>query len=81
MATFQVTVVGHGVADTWTVEKNPAAAWLTIESPTDPQTESGPVNYSVTLNTGTDRTTDLTVNGETFTVTQTGPGGKAEQQA
>lgn len=63
--TFHVTVTGAG---TWTAAT--AASWITIVSPTDPQSVDGDVTYSVTDNTGAERIGDITVNGKTFAVTQ-----------
>jgi len=69
-ASFTVTMTGPGISGTWTVDKDAAATWLTVDSPTTPQTADGPVNYSVTANTGAARSANIYVNGQTFTVTQ-----------
>jgi hypothetical protein len=66
---FQVTMTGEG---TWTATGG--APWLTIDSPTGPQTQSGDVNYTVDANDGPGtRAGDIQVNTETFTVTQAAP--------
>lgn len=64
-ASFHVTVTGAG---TWTAET--AASWVTIVSPTTPQSVDGDVTYAVTANTAAERTADITVNGKTFAITQ-----------
>lgn len=68
-ANFAVTKTGGG---TWTATKDPAATWLTIVSPTTPQSASGTVTYAVTTNTGAMRSANIDVNGKTFAVTQSG---------
>ena len=69
---FTVTMTGPGVSNTWTVDKDSEATWLTVTSPTVPQTESGTVSYSVAATTVA-RVAHMYVNGKTFTVTQTYP--------
>lgn len=74
-ASFTVTITGPGVSGTWTAVADAGAAWLTIVSPTDPQTVSGDVQYAVEANTDpTPRSADITVNLASFTVTQAGTG-------
>jgi hypothetical protein len=65
---FRVTMTGTG---TWTASGG--TAWLTIDSPTAPQTQSGDVHYTVgpNLDAGV-RAGDINVNSESFTVTQAG---------
>jgi len=65
---FHVTITGPGISGTWTAET--AAAWITIVSPTTPQSVDGDVTYAVAANTGTVRMADINVNGKVFTVTQ-----------
>jgi hypothetical protein len=70
---FAVTVTGTGESGTWTAEKDAAADWLTIDSPTEPQTEDGTVDYTVASNgTGAERVAHIYVNGKTHTITQAG---------
>lgn len=70
---FTVTVDGPGVSGTWTVDKDAGADWLTVSSPTTPQTESGDVIADVAANVdATERTANLYINGKTFTVNQAG---------
>lgn len=65
---FTVTQTGTG---TWSATSG--AAWLTVVSPTTPQSASGSVTYAVTANTtGTSRNANITVNDKTFAVTQAG---------
>jgi hypothetical protein len=65
---FRVMVTGTG---TWTATAG--AAWLTIDSPTTPQSQSGDVHYTVAPNSDPSvRSGDIHVNSETFTVTQAG---------
>lgn len=71
-ASFTVTVTGPGTSGTWTVDKDAAATWLNVVSPTSPQTESGLVNYLVAPGAEA-RTAHFYVNGKTFTVNQTAP--------
>jgi hypothetical protein len=67
---FRVTMTNEG---TWTASGG--TVWLTIDSPTAPQTQSGDVHYTVAPNTDTGvRAGDIQVNSETFTVTQAGTG-------
>jgi Bacteriophage lambda head decoration protein D/Putative binding domain, N-terminal len=67
-SSFRVTMTGPGVSGTWTAEKD--VTWLTIVSPTAPQNADGDVTYAVAANVGAMRTGKITVNGKTFTVTQ-----------
>ncbi len=53
----------------WTAVSN--ATWIAITSGTN-GSGNGSVNYSVSSNTGADRTGTLTIVGRTFTVSQTG---------
>jgi hypothetical protein len=70
---FTVTVTGEGQSGTWTVDKDSTADWLTVQSPTEPQTESGEVLADVASNIGgAGRTAHMYINGKTFTVTQAG---------
>ena len=71
-ASFLVTITGVGASGTWTVDKDAVDTWLTIVSPTTPQSDDGSVNYNVTANAGAERTGNIYVNGKTFTVTQSG---------
>ncbi len=48
-----------------------ADAWITI-TPPNAGTGTGPVNYTVTANTGPARTGAIAAGGQTFTITQTG---------
>jgi hypothetical protein len=65
---FRVMITGTG---TWTATSG--TAWLTIDSPTAPQTQSGDVHYTVDPNSDTGvRAGDINVNSESFTVTQAG---------
>ena len=68
--TFDVAITGEGVSGTWTVEVEASALWITVVSPTTPQSTDGRVDYDVAENLGVQRSGDMTVNGETFTVTQ-----------
>jgi hypothetical protein len=63
---FRVTMDGEGM---WAATTG--TTWLTIDSPTVPQTQSGDVHYTVApnLDPGT-RSGDIQVNSEVFTVTQ-----------
>ena len=68
---FEVTITGSGASGTWTVDiLNAARTWLTLNSPTAPQSADGPVTFSVWANTGAERTGKFFVNGQPFTVTQ-----------
>lgn len=68
---FNVTITGSGASGTWTVDiENAARGWLTVDSPTTPESVDGPVMYSVWANTGAERTGKFFVNGQPFTVTQ-----------
>jgi hypothetical protein len=69
-STFQVTMTGAEVGRTWTAVADPASPWLTVVSPTGPQTASGSVTYAVAANTGATRTGKITVNDQTYMVTQ-----------
>jgi hypothetical protein len=53
----------------WTAISN--VSWITITSGSS-GTGNGTVNYSVSTNTGSQRTGTITIAGETFTVTQEG---------
>jgi hypothetical protein len=66
---FQVNMSGPG---TWTAVADPAKTWLTVVGPTGPQSADGTVTYAVAANTGAARNSTITVNGKTFTVTQSG---------
>ena len=66
-ATFHVAITGPG---SWTAVADPAAPWLTVVAPVTPQSADGDVTYAVEANTGPERTGGITVNGQTFTVTQ-----------
>ncbi len=66
-SSFQVTSPGPG---TWSAVVDPGKTWLTVVSPTAPQTGDGTVTYAVAANTGASRTANITVNGKTFAVTQ-----------
>jgi len=57
-------------AETWTAVSDPAAPWLTVISPTSPQTGDGDVTYAVEANVGPERVGGITVNDQMFTVTQ-----------
>jgi hypothetical protein len=67
-ASFHVTITGPGISGTWTAEET--SPWLTIVSPTTPQSVDGDVTYAASANAGAVRTADITVNGKVFTVTQ-----------
>lgn len=69
---FTVTMTGAGESASWTAEKDASADWLTINSPTGPQTADGTVYYSVAMNTGPARSAAIYVNGKTFTIAQAG---------
>ena len=71
---FTVTMTGPGISNTWTVDKQSEATWLTITAPPEdtPQSADGTVNYTVTENTNSARTGAFYVNGKTFTVDQEG---------
>jgi hypothetical protein len=71
-STFHVAMTGPGTSRTWTATPDAAAPWLTIVSPTAPQSVDGDVTYAVTENLGESRTGNITVNGKTFAVTQSG---------
>ena len=65
-ASFHVT----SASGTWTAVSDPAAPWLTVVSPTTPQTGDGDVAYAVEANIGPERVGGITVNDQMFTVTQ-----------
>ena len=67
-ASFHVAITGPGVSGTWTAETT--AAWITIVSPTDPQSVDGDVFYAVADNVDVERTANIDVNGKTFAITQ-----------
>lgn len=69
---FTVTITGAGTSGTWTATSDAVATWLTIDSPTTPQTVDGEVDYTVSANIGAARTANIYVNGKTFTVNQAG---------
>ncbi len=70
---FDVTITGAGTSGTWTVDKDAAATWLTLVSPTTPQATDGTVDYDVAPNdTAEERVAHFYTNGKTFTVTQDG---------
>jgi hypothetical protein len=69
---FTVTITGAGTSGEWTATSDAVATWLTIDSPTTPQTVDGSVNYTVAANTGAVRTGNIYVNGQTHTVNQAG---------
>ena len=69
---FDVTITGEGTSGTWTVDKDSTALWLTVVSPTTPQSVDGSVTYDVAENLGVLREAHFYVNGKTFTVTQDG---------
>jgi len=70
---FDVTITGPGTSGTWTAEKDAVADWLTLDSPTTPQSTDGQVQYTVAANaTGSPRSANIYVNGQTFAITQAG---------
>ncbi len=69
---FAVAMTGPGESGTWTVDKDAVDDWLTIDSPTTPQSADGQVMYTVDANAGAARSAGIYVNGKTFTVTQAG---------
>jgi hypothetical protein len=70
---FDVTITGPGTSGTWTAEKDAVADWLTLDSPTTPQSTDGQVQYTVAANaTGVARSANIYVNGQTFAITQAG---------
>lgn len=77
--TFTVTMTGPGVSNAWTVDKQSEATWLTIVSPTGPQTVSGTVSYTAAENTNAARTGDMYINGKTFTVDQAGVAARSKK--
>jgi hypothetical protein len=65
-----VTMTGPGVDNTWQVDKQAEATWLTIDSPPEdtPQPASGLVSYTVQANTGAaELRGSLYINGKTHT--------------
>jgi hypothetical protein len=65
-----VTMTGEGVDNTWRVDKQVEATWLTIDSPPEdtPQSADGTVSYTVAANTGiTELRGALYINGKTHT--------------
>lgn len=70
--TVDVRITGAGQSGTWTATKDASATWLTIIAPDEPQSLDGQVLYSVSINTGAQRTANIYVNGKTHTVTQEG---------
>lgn len=70
-ATFAVAKDLAGSPGTWFPTKDASALWLTINSPTTPQTANGNVSYTTIANaSGVARVGHIYVNGQTFTVTQ-----------
>jgi len=69
---FAVTVTGPGTSGTWTVDQDSTATWLTVDSPTEPQSASGAVDFTVEANAGAARSANMYVNGKTFAVNQAG---------
>jgi hypothetical protein len=69
---FQVTITGGGQSGTWMVDPESEASWITVLSPALPQSADGPVDYTVDINAGPERTGHMYVNGKTFTVVQAG---------
>ena len=67
---FTVTITAPGTSGTWTADKDAAADWLTIDSPTAPQSADGAVDYTAAANLGAARSAAIYVNGKTFTVNQ-----------
>jgi hypothetical protein len=67
---FTVTITGEGTSGTWEATSDAVATWLTITSPTTPQTVDGPVNYTVAANVGAARSAAIYVNGKTHMVSQ-----------
>jgi hypothetical protein len=65
-SSFSVTITDPG---SWTAVSN-VPSWLSVVSPTTPQTVDGDVTYATTANTGAARTATITVNTRTFTVVQ-----------
>jgi hypothetical protein len=69
-ASVIVTMTGPGVDNTWQVDKQSEATWLSIDSPPEdtPQSASGLVSYTVQANTGaTELRGSLYINGKTHT--------------
>ena len=69
-----VTVTNAGTSGTWIAElANAGDTWITITSPTTPQTAAGSVNYTVATNTGNkQRTGYINVNNQRYAVIQAG---------
>lgn len=65
---FFVTITN--CSGTWTATKDASADWVTIVSPTTPQSTNGTVNYSVVSNAGPARAANIYVNGKPFAITQ-----------
>jgi hypothetical protein len=70
--TFSVTITSPGLSGTWIASKDAIAIWLTITSPTAPQTVDGSVTYNVAANVGGPRNANIYVNGKTFVIAQDG---------
>lgn len=68
--TFSVFITTPGQDPTWMPEKDASATWLTILSPTVPQTADGSVTYQVAPNAGAARSANIYVNGKTFPIDQ-----------
>jgi len=65
-----VTITEPGIDNTWQVDKQSEATWLTIDSPVEdtPQSADGTVSYTVAANTGaTELRGALYINGKTHT--------------
>ena len=65
-----VTITEPGIDNTWQVDKQSEATWLTIDSPPEdtPQAADGTVSYTVEANTGaTELRGALYINGKTHT--------------
>ena len=71
---FTVTMTGPGISNTWTVDKQSEATWLTITAPPEdtPQSADGTVSYTVDANTDVARSGAFYCNGKTHTVSQDG---------
>jgi hypothetical protein len=69
-ASVIVTMTGEGIDNTWRVDKQSEATWLTIDSPPEdtPQSASGLVSYTVAANTSLEELRGaLYINGKTHT--------------
>ena len=54
----------------WMVTVPEGVDWVTITSPTEPQTDDGTVEYEVAINPAEERTVALKINAASFTITQ-----------